>query len=92
MDFNIFGILAMPTLAVICYLLGMGIKVSKIDDKYIPVACGTFGAILGIVAYVCDMSGFPAQNIIEAIAIGIVSGLASTGANQIYKQLKKEEK
>ena len=50
MDFNIFGILAMPTLAVICYLLGMGIKVSKIDDKYIPVACGTFGAILGIVA------------------------------------------
>ena len=69
MDFNIFGILAMPTLAVICYLLGMGIKVSKIDDKYIPVACGTFGAILGI-----------------------VSGLASTGANQIYKQLKKEEK
>ena len=63
MDFNIFGILAMPTLAVICYLLGMGIKVSKIDDKYIPVACGTFGAILGIVAYVCDMSGFPAQNI-----------------------------
>lgn len=92
MDFNIFGILATPTIAVICYLLGMAIKVSKIDDKYIPVACGLFGAILGVVAYVCGMSGFPATDVLTAIAIGIVSGLASTGANQIYKQLKKEEK
>lgn len=88
MDFNIFGILAMPTIAVICYLLGMVIKVSKIDDKYIPVACGIFGAMLGATAYICGMSGFPADDIFSAIAIGIVSGLASTGANQIYKQLK----
>ena len=26
---------------------------------------------------------------IDAIAVGIVSGMASTGANQIYKQIKK---
>lgn len=89
MDFNIFGILAVPTIAVICYLLGMAIKVSKIDDKYIPVACGLFGAVLGVVAYLCNMTGFPAPDILTAIAIGIVSGLASTGANQIYKQLKR---
>lgn len=89
MEFNIFGIFAIPAIAVICYLLGMGIKVSKIDDKYIPVCCGTFGAILGVVAYVFGMDGFPATDILTAISIGIVSGLASTGANQIYKQLKK---
>ena len=92
MDFNLFGIVAVPVLVVICYLLGMWIKVSKINNKYIPVMCGTFGAILGVVAHICGMSGFPARNILEAIAIGIVSDFAATGANQVYKQLKKEEK
>ena len=29
--------------------------------------------------------------ILTALAVGIVSGLAATGANQIGKQLKKEE-
>ena len=31
---------------------------------------------------------FPAQDILNAIAVGIVSGLSSTGVNQVYKQLK----
>ena len=31
----------------------------------------------------------PAENIFTAAAIGIISGLAATGANQIGKQLKK---
>ena len=88
MDFNIFGIVAVPALVVICYLVGMGVKVSKIDDKYIPVIVGVCGAILGIVAYFCGMTGFPADDFLTAIAVGIVSGLASTGINQLYKQLK----
>lgn len=89
MDFNIFGILAVPTLAVICYLIGMGIKVSPVDDKFIPVICGASGAVLGVIAFVSGMSGFPADDILTSIAVGIVSGLAATGANQIYKQFKK---
>lgn len=90
MDFNIFGIFAVPTVVVICYLLGMAVKVSKIDDKFIPVLCGIFGAILGIVAYICKMSGFPTDDLYASVATGIVSGLASTGVNQIYKQFKKQ--
>ena len=34
------------------------------------------------------MPDFPATDIITAISIGIMSGLASTGVNQIYKQIK----
>jgi len=34
---------------------------------------------------------FPATDYITAIAIGIVSGLAATGVNQIYKQLTKKD-
>jgi hypothetical protein len=33
------------------------------------------------------MSGFPADDIITSVAVGIVSGLAATGANQVFKQL-----
>jgi ribonucleotide monophosphatase NagD (HAD superfamily) len=34
------------------------------------------------------MPDYPAKDILTAIAVGIVSGLAATGTNQIYKQLK----
>jgi hypothetical protein len=91
MNFTLFGIVGVAAISVICYLVGMGIKVSKIDDKFIPVICGIFGAILGVVGFVIKMPDFPAQDPITAVAVGIVSGLAATGANQIYKQMKGDK-
>lgn len=87
-----FGIVGVAAISVICYLIGQGVKVSPLDDKFIPIICGASGAALGIVAFIIRMPDFPATDIITAIAVGIVSGLAATGANQIYKQLTKEEK
>ena len=84
-----FGIAGVAAISVICFLIGQGIKVSPIDSKFIPVICGIAGAILGAVAFLIGMPDFPAADIITAIAVGIVSGLAATGANQIYKQLKE---
>lgn len=84
MDFGITGVIG---ITVIAYLVGMGWKsVDSLDNKYIPVVCGAIGAILGIVA-MYTMPDFPAKDVINAVAIGIVSGLASTGANQVHKQL-----
>lgn len=83
-----FGIVSVASITVICYLIGLCVKTSKLDDKYIPVICGIVGAIMGVVAFLVNMPDFPAHDIINAIAIGIVSGLSATGANQIYKQLK----
>ena len=37
------------------------------------------------------MPDYPAQDYITAVAVGIVSGLAATGVNQVYKQLTREE-
>lgn len=72
----------------ICYLIGLVVKVSPVNDKFIPVIVGVCGGILGVVGmYV--MPDFPAKDILNAIAIGITSGLASTGADQIGKQLFK---
>lgn len=77
-------------IVVICYLVGLGAKaVPGIKDTYIPVIVGIAGGILGVVGmYV--MPDYPADDILTAIAVGIVSGLASTGINQIYKQAKKD--
>ena len=76
-------------IVIITYLIGLAAKAStKIKDETIPVIVGTFGGVLGVVGmYV--MPEFPASDILNAIAIGIVSGLASTGANQTWKQMKK---
>ena len=82
-----FGIGSVVGITVIAYLVGMGWKAADmLNDKYIPVVCGFIGAILGIVAMM-TMPEFPAKDVINAVAIGIVSGLASTGANQVGKQL-----
>ena len=76
-------------IVIICYLVGMAAKVSNhCPDKAIPVVVGVAGGLLGVVGmYV--IADFPAQDILNAIAIGIVSGLASTGIDQAYKQQKK---
>lgn len=87
MDFT-FGIAGVAAISVICFLIGQVVKVSTIDNKFIPVICGASGAILGAVAFLIGMPDFPAVDIITAIAVGIVSGLAATGVVQAVKQLK----
>ena len=78
-------------ITVLCYLVGEAVKASNLDSKYIPVICGVLGAILGIAAMFA-MPEYPANDIITAAAVGAVSGLAATGANQVFKQLKGEDK
>lgn len=75
-------------IVVITYLIGLGAKaITKIKNEWIPVIVGLSGGILGI-AGMYVIPEFPANDVITAIAVGIVSGLASTGVNQVYKQLK----
>lgn len=75
-------------IVVICYLIGMGVKASPLDDKWIPLIVGCCGGILGVVG-MFTMSGFPADNYIDAVAVGIASGLAATGVHQLGKQLSE---
>ena len=87
-----FGIANVAAITVICYLIGVASKaVEKIPDNFIPVIVGVAGAILGAIAFAIKMPDFPATDIITAIAVGIVSGFAATGVNQITKQLGRKE-
>lgn len=88
MDF--WGIGTFAAITVICYLVGVGVKASKLDSKWIPVIVGVVGGALGVVG-LYTVAEFPATDILTAVAIGIASGLASTGVNQIGKQLSTKE-
>lgn len=85
---EITGIASVAAITAICYLVGEGVKLSLLDNKWIPVICGLAGAALGI-AGMFIMPEFPASDYITAAAVGIVSGLAATGVNQTFRQLGK---
>lgn len=75
-------------ITVCCYLVGIAVKAYGRIDKWIPVIVGAVGAVLGVVG-MYTIKEFPAQDVLNAIAIGIASGLASTGANQVVRQLSQ---
>ena len=85
MDISTMG--TVLAIVVITYLIGMLAKaIVVIKDEWIPVIVGVSGGILGVIG-MHVIPEFPAQDWMNAIAVGIVSGLASTGVNQIGKQL-----
>jgi hypothetical protein len=86
-----FGIANVAAITVLVYIIGLAIKATALNNKWIPVICGVSGIILGILALVADMPDFPATDFLTAAAVGGVSGLAATGVDQAVKQLKKDE-
>lgn len=86
MDFASIGIASVAAITVLCYLIGEVVKATGLDNKWIPVVCGVSGLVLGIVG-MHIMPEFPGTDYITAASVGVVSGLAATGVNQVVKQL-----
>ena len=86
MDLSTFGIAGVAVITVICYLIGQTVKASGLDNKWIPIIVGASGGALGIAGML--IAEFPANDYLTAVAVGIVSGLAATGVNQINKQMR----
>lgn len=85
-----FGIASVAAITVICYMVGLIVKATPYNnDKYIPIACGIVGGLLGAAGLYLGLPDFPASDPLTAVAVGIVSGLAATGANQAIKQVAK---
>ena len=78
-------------ITVICYLVAEGVKASGKINEWIPIICGTLGGALGVAAMYI-VADFPASDVLNAIAIGILSGFAATGVHQAwYQQTGKHE-
>lgn len=88
MDFT--GVASVIGITVICYLVGVISKATAVDNKWIPVIVGIAGAILGV-AGMYVIADFPATDVINALAVGIVSGLASTGRTRLQKFLRNRK-
>ena len=82
-----FGIVTVAVITALVYIIGLGIKATNLDNKWIPVICGVSGIVLGIIALYIGVPDFPAMDPMTAAAVGGASGLAATGINQIAKQL-----
>lgn len=70
----------MPIVVLACLCVGFVLKKwMPTDDKYIPSIMLVLGAVLGCVA--------TGEVGLESLVCGGVSGLASTGMHQVFKQL-----
>ena len=86
MEFGMFNVVA---ITVIVYIIALGIKATPLDHKWIPVICGAVGLGLGVLALYIGVPDFPASDPLTAAAVGGVSGLAATGADQAVRQLRQ---
>lgn len=86
-----FGIATVAAITALVYIIGLGIKATPMANKWIPVICGVSGILLGIASLYIGVPDFPATDVLTAAAVGGVSGLAATGINQVFKQLKTTE-
>lgn len=84
-----FGVATVATITALVYIIGLGVKVSPLNNKWIPAICGVSGILLGIAAMYFGMPDFPAVDLLTAAAVGGVSGLAATGIDQAVKQLAR---
>lgn len=90
MDFASFGIASVACITVICYLAATAVKQTPLANKWLPSICGALGGLLGLAAMYINVPDFPATDPLTALAVGIVSGLAATGADQVIKQIGKD--
>ena len=78
----------------VLYLIGFGIKKSKIKDNFIPLILGGIAILLSGLYVFATSDINNAKDVCMAIFIAITQGILTAGAsvyiNQIYKQAKKE--
>ena len=91
MDFT-----SIPIIVVCCYIIGEIYKFlfKKRQEAYkiIPTIMAVTGGILGlIIYYTAPEIMFNVDNFWIALFVGIVSGVSSTGTNQIIKQLFRKD-
>lgn len=79
----------------VLYFIGVGLKKSKLPDKWIPFVLGVSAIILSAVWVIATADITDLQEIASAIFTAVTQGVLVAGAsvyvNQLYVQAKKEE-
>ncbi|MBE6960736.1 MAG: hypothetical protein E7448_08470 [Ruminococcaceae bacterium] len=79
----------------VLYIIGLGLKKSKLADKWIPLALGITGIILSAVWVVATSPIATMQDAAAALFTALTQGILATGASvyasQLHIQAHKEE-
>lgn len=80
-------------LIIVLNIIGTGLKKSKLNDKFIPLALGSISIVLTSLWVFATSELNGGKDIVLAIFTAITQGILLAGtsvyANQLYKQLKK---
>lgn len=80
-------------LVIVLYCLAEILKATLLKDEskraLLPIICGLLGALIAVVIYSFSPEVLGCKDYLNAVVVGAISGFAATGANQVYKQLKK---
>lgn len=87
---------SIPIIVIICYIIGEIYKVLFKNKqglyKLIPIILACFGGLLGVLIFLTNPEiMLNVSNAWTALGIGIISGVSSTGTNQIIKQIFKKK-
>lgn len=77
----------------VLYVVGMGLKKSKLSDKLIPVVLGVTSIILSAAWVIATSDISTTKDVAYAIFVSVTQGVLSAGAsvyiNQLYVQSQK---
>lgn len=84
-------IATVPSIVILCYLFATIAKNTFVNTdkerRLLPSMCGVFGGIVSILLYFFIPTELDGYTFFTAFTTGIASGFASTGLNQLYKQM-----
>ena len=79
----------------VLYIIGIGLKKSKLSDTLIPLVLGVISIILSAIWVIATTDISTLKDIAYAIFVSITQGILSAGSsvyvNQLYVQSKKKD-
>lgn len=79
----------------VMYIIGMGLKKSKVADKHIPLILGTVSVILSALWVFATANPESGKEILAAFFTAVTQGILAAGASvyasQLYIQSKKDK-
>ena len=79
----------------VLYVIGIGLKKSKLSDTLIPLVLGGIAIVLSATWIIATSDIFTLKDVTYAMFVSVTQGILSAGTsvyiNQIYIQSKKEE-
>ncbi len=78
-----------PLIVIICYIIATLLKRTSLAKEWLPLLSAGTGALLAVLGYCTLPQLTTADTMLTAAFYGVISGLAATGGNQVFKQAVK---